>query len=97
MEKQVFVTKLAGDHILNKKYVRGRISGIAFVMCEDKGRELSYAWRNNVDVDNNTITYEFAVKCTIDQYCEFIDLIEAYYPGLCTPDYKAMLNLKKES
>ena len=89
MEKQIFVTKLNGDHKLNKDYVRGRISGIAFVICEQKERNASFAWARS----NKDYTYKFTVQCTIDQYVEFIDLIESLYPGLCIPDYKAMLKI----
>jgi len=83
MERKQFVTVLKGDHKLNKEYVRGRISGIAYIICKPKhpGMKVNGLW-----VYNKYGFWTFIHEFTPKQYAEFIKTIEELYPGLCIAD-----------
>lgn len=81
MEKRLYKTLVKANQKLgNSEYVRGRISGIEFVICEGVV-DASYATR--VDEKGHILT----TKCTADQYERFRMLVAEMYPGLCEFDY----------
>lgn len=62
-------------------YIRGRISGISYVICE-RPNGVTYpvmrSTKTNMEI--------FRVKCTPEQYGQFKKMIEEFYPGLCKFD-----------
>jgi hypothetical protein len=63
--------------------VKGRISGIQCVICEVyKEKTVGFA---NKRVDDGDI---LQVMCTQEQYDKFAEIVERYYPELCTFNYK---------
>ena len=87
MEKREVKTLIKWKHNLgDNHYVRGKISGIAYVILNNAEGE-QYA--------NERINEGFILthKCDVNQYDRFINVIEEMYPGLCIFDY----NDKKES
>ena len=63
------------------EYIRGRISGFQEVICVGFNK-IGYA---NSKCDEGTI---MTVKCSSEKYYLFAAIVERYYPGLCTFDYK---------
>lgn len=81
MEKKTFKTLIKGDHKhSNNDYIKGRISGIQFVMC---GGEETYP-----HIRNNDGAHILTHACTEKEYKAFADRIEWLYPGLCIFDWK---------
>lgn len=62
-------------------YIRGRISGMQEVICVGFNK-IGYA---NGKCDEGTI---MTTKCSAEKYYLFAAVVERYYPGLCTFDYK---------
>jgi hypothetical protein len=83
MEKHVFKTLIKGDHKLNCEYVKGRISGIAYVICEESKPGRAWGLREK----QNDKSMIHTMECTTKQYVEFRRVIEELYPGLCIFDY----------
>ena len=82
MEKREVVTLIRKEHKLgDNAYVKGRISGIGYMLLYDKDG-LEYA--NAKNDDGFLLTH----KCNVDQYMEFMEIVEKLYPGLCIFDYK---------
>ena len=93
MEKRIFRTYIVGGHKLNKPYVRGKISGIAFVMSEGhRSNDAAYAYSH----DKKSDSWIHTMKCTIEQYIDFCDIIKELYPGLCQFDTCAMAKSIKD-
>ena len=81
MEKREVQTLVKKDHVLGDNiYVKGRISGIGHVLLQDKS-VLSYA---NIEIEKGCILTH---KCDVNQYSEFMEIVEDLYPGLCIFDY----------
>ena len=80
---------LVGDKVTYKNgntcdvndYIRGRISGILYTIC-DYPNGVKYPVLRN-DLTNMEL---FRTKCTPEQYGQFKKIIEEFYPGLCKFD-----------
>lgn len=84
MEKKVFRTCLKGDHKFGKnKYIRGRVSGMSQIICEEEIVK-GYAWGINRETGDAIHT----IEATEEQYERFSKIVEELYPGLCIFDYK---------
>ena len=77
MEKKMFKTLIKADHKLGgNKYVEGRITGMAYILCEVyKSIEHGHG-----KCDKGLI---FPTVCTKEQYERFVNITEQDYPGLC--------------
>lgn len=84
MEKKIFNTLLRKQHMFGyNKYVKGRISGISFVICGGMDSE-DIPCANTLD-DNGFVLRRL---CTPKQYEEFTKIVEELYPELCEFDYQ---------
>ena len=91
MEKQDIKTGFAIEHAFNNEYVRGRISGIAFMMFARKEPDsIGFAWLRHEDG-----YWEMTVRGTKKQYSSFRKLIEKLYPGLCEFDTRGVLKQRQ--
>jgi hypothetical protein len=81
MEKRKFRTLIKGEHSLGRnKHVSGRISGIAYVILEEKPLVgfANVILRNGDEILTN--------ECTEAQYEKFTKIVEELYPELCIFD-----------
>ena len=79
-KKYEISTLIKRKHELGENtYVRGRVSGIQSVICEE---DKTFA---NCEIDEGFV---LTTKCTPEQYDDFMDCVEEYYPGLCEFDYE---------
>lgn len=82
MDKKVFVTifKSKDEHVLSNDYTRGRITGIAYIMCDEykSDKPLYASFYHTVSGRRS-----FAVECSEAKYAAFAEIIEKIYPGLC--------------
>lgn len=77
MEKKKFKTLVKADHKLGgNTYIEGRISGMAYVICEVYN-SIPHGIKH---CDKGML---FQVVCTDEQYANFKDMVEKDYPGLC--------------
>lgn len=67
------------NELVNRQYVRGRISGIMDVACNVKKHYAVAAFDKG---------FILTCECTPKQYEKFSKIIENEYPGLCVFDYK---------
>lgn len=91
MEKRIFQTYVGTKFrkVEDVTYIRGRISGIMFIMCGLVDTDPRKGYPNvMITKDDNVIAYIMKVKCTQDQYDRFTEVIENTYPGLCKFDWK---------
>ena len=96
MERELFNTLLNKDHkFFNNEHVKGRILGIAEIICELNGgfkektdhngnKKLIRVFRGFYwsSKDGNTVYLQ--TRCTKEQYEKFKTYVEDIYPGLCT-------------
>lgn len=95
MEKQIYKTLIKNEHKFSgNKYVRGRIFGIAEIICELYGGKESIIDRDGktrtrralygsfITNKEETVRY-LQMKCTTEQYERFVAYVEEQYPGLC--------------
>ena len=80
MEKKIFKTLVKDNHVKfgRNSYIRGRISGIQYVVCDKD----TYA---NKSIDGGIIQ---TCKCTPEQYEQFTEIVDKMYPGLCIFNYE---------
>lgn len=84
MGKKWFVTCMDNGHDLCRSYIRGRISGIAYVVCkhyEDENKGIA-GW----SINKKSNTWKFRIDCTKEQYETFMQMVNKLYPGLCYAD-----------
>lgn len=62
-------------------YIKGRISGMMEIICGDPGR-VPYAIMPTKYGDVLT------TRCTIEQYAEFMIVVEKHYPNVCIFNYE---------
>ena len=79
MELREVKTLIKGNHekFGGNDYVRGRISGIGLMLLKGE--------RPFEKTDKGTVMVH---KCTVNEYDEFMNLIEDLYPGLCKFNYQ---------
>lgn len=82
MELKVFDTLVKEGHKLYNDYVRGRITGIAYMICDER----KDACRPCMIIDG--IGYVFTLRCTQEQYDRLTKVIEDMYPDLCEFNWK---------
>ena len=86
MERKLFKTLLKTDHkFYNNAYVRGRIYGIAEIICElweDKTLNKKTCYGTFMTNNDGTIRY-LETRCTEEQYERFKTYVEDFYPDLC--------------
>ena len=80
MDNKKFKTLIRKDHKLGDNlYVKGKVSGIQSVLCP---REIEF------DHGTNEEGYILVAECTPEQYENFMNFVEKFYPGLCIFDYE---------
>lgn len=90
MEKQTFKTLIKKD----STYVRGRLFGIAEIICEfDGGKEERpdkdgnmrsvRILRGHYETNEDESIRFLSAYCTAEQYEKFKNYVEDWYPGLC--------------
>lgn len=82
MKKFKVSTLIKSNYMLtiNKEYVLGKISGIGYMVCEKNEGGIIYYIQNK--------GYVYENEFTIDEYDNFINIIEELYPGLCIFNYQ---------
>ena len=81
MEKRIFKTLIKDNHKFgNNPYVRGRISGMAYVLfgCDKQCAHIRYENLDGVLFRYNGLP---------EEYEKFKEVVESCYPGLCIFDY----------
>lgn len=94
MDKLIYKTLLKNDHKFSMNdYVKGRIFGIAEIICElyggkdvverdGKMHERRTYYGNFFSNKDGTVRF-LRMKCTTEQYERFKAYVEDMYPGLC--------------
>ena len=92
MEKRTFMTYVNDSQEFDRSYIRGRISGIGFIISGRHRRNgAAVAWQRNLPDG-----WVYIMECTLEQYLDFCDVIEGFYPGLCRFDTSAMAKSAKD-
>ena len=100
MDRKQYVISFRQDHKLSKNdYVKGRILGIAEIICElcervavvddgDGKSHLRSTWRGGYMVNADKTKEYLEMYCTAEQYERFKEYVEGFYPGLLEFDTK---------
>lgn len=86
-EVRKFRTLVKEDKIPGcKDYVKGRIAGIQYVMC-DMANTVSHA------VMETDAGFILTTKCSEEEYFEFAKVIEGTYTDMCEFDYRGAVGI----
>lgn len=82
MDKFKVLTLIRGDYKFQvpEEYILGKIAGIGYMIC---GQSRGYTMRR---IKDKGAIYE--KEFTVDEYDNFMNIIEELYPGLCEFNYQ---------
>lgn len=76
MENKIFKTLIKNNFLGCKEYVRGRISGLSYALCD---------WQSNTRFANIECEEGLIIvsNCTEQNYERFIECVKSVYPDVC--------------
>lgn len=65
-------------------YITGRIDGMICAICDYPHGNTPHAIYQRRTSDGKITGYRIVTKCTAKEYMIFKNIVEKYYPGVCT-------------
>lgn len=65
-------------------YITGRIDGMMCAICDYSHGNTPHAIYQRRTPDGKITGYRIVTKCTAKEYMIFKNIVEKYYPGVCT-------------
>lgn len=67
-------------------YITGRIDGMMCAICDYSHGNTPHVIYQRRTPDGKITGYRIVTKCTAKEYMIFKNIVEKYYPGVCTFD-----------